>query len=227
MQILKHFLYCFLLWMLCFLVACHLDEKPNKNTNQTTPTKSAKPTKTEESSVDNNSLIWSGSLDFTNAGKYRSFLRDSRRCDPCTHYIGPYSCENFDSRADLKIQFEKEEFPSKATLTIKTYYNGSRGSFFQGYLGACGFTVNFLSPIILKGTAKYWNDYEGFHVRFTGTNTGSIILRSQSTNPAGGYGNLEVTLYYGGSARETAEIGTAELGNPDIDNSEGGRTGGR
>ena len=227
MKVLKYFLYFIHCILLLYLVACHLDEK-ERNPNPKPSTSKQPDSKPKSSDL----LVWSGALEITNAGRYRELLRDYRKCDPCTHYFGPLDCKNFDSRADVEIQFDKNsDLPAKATLRIKPHFSGENQLPFYGYLGVCGFTVSPLAPIELTGAAKYWNDYGGFHVKFTGStgiggNLGYVILRSLSSNPIEN-GLLDVNVYYGGSADEKFEIGTAELENLHLDNLYPGQTGGR
>ena len=213
--------------MLC-LVSCHLGGKKGKTGSEPKPDRS----KPEASQPTSQSLIWSGALEVFNAERYRNLLRDYRRCDPCTHYIGPLDCKNFDSGGDVEIQFSKNsDLPAKATLRITPRFSGQNNLPFYGYLGVCGFTASPLQPIELTGKAKYWNDYQGFHVKFTGS-TGAggglayVILRSESSSPIEN-GILDVNIYYGGSVSSGFEFGRAELENSDLDNLYPGETGGR
>ena len=226
MKMLKSLIYFVCCVLILSSVSCHLDEKGKTRD----PKPSAKPK--EPSKTTPKSLIWSGALEVSNAGRYRNLLRDYRRCDPCTHYLGPLNCKNFDSGGDVEIEFSKNtDLPAKATLRITPRFSGQNKLPFYGYLGVCGFTVSPLSPIELTGTAKYWNDYKGFHIKFTGS-TGSggglayVILRSESSNPIEN-GILDVNIYYGGSAGSSFALGEAELENPDLDNLYPGETGGR
>lgn len=225
MKVLRYFLYFIYCTLLLYSVACHLDEKKR------TPTPSTSK-KQDSKSKSSKSLVWSGALVITNAGRYRNLLRENRRCDPCTNYFGPLDCKNFDSRADVEIQFDKNtELPAKAALRIKPHFSREDALPIFGYIGVCGFSISPLVPIELTGTAKYLNDYRGFHVQFTGsTGFGGglsyVILRSESTTPIEN-GVLDVNIYYGGSANQSFEFGTAELENPDLENLYPGLTGGR
>ena len=219
----SYFIYCILL--LC-LVACHLKNEP-----KSPPTIPIPPTQLSPTKPVSQSLIWSGAVDFINPAKYRNFLRDYRKCDPCTHYFGPLQCKNFDSRADVQIQFEKNELPASVTLQIQPHYSSDSLPIY-GYIGVCGFTVSPLAPIKLTGKARYFNDYQGFHVRFRGNvpggggNAAYLILRSDYSNPAEN-GVLSVSIYYGGSVNDYFELGTADLENPDMGDLYPGGTGGR
>ena len=210
-----YFTYCILL--LC-LISCHLD----KNKKSSNPERSSKP-KPEASQQPLQALVWSGALEVTNGSKYRDLLRDYRKCDPCTHYFGPLDCKNFDSGGDVEIQFNKNaDLPAKATLRITPRFSGQNDLPFYGYLGVCGFSVSPREPIELTGTAKYWNDYQGFHVKFTGSTGGGgglayVILRSEFSNPIEN-GLLDVNIYYGGSANQSFVFGRAELENSDLEN---------
>ena len=221
MKILKYFIYIIFCVLWLYLSACHLDsDKPRNPRDPREPPVPPEPTQ---------SLVWSGALEFTNPKQYRNLLRDYRKCDPCTAYFGPLDCKNFDSRADVEVQFEKNELPSEVTVKITPYYSGS-GLPFYGYLGACGFTVSPKAPFELKGTAKYLNEYKGFHVQFRGdTGFGALsylIMRSEYSNPVEN-GILDVTMYYGGSASQSFEFGTADLENPDLEDIEQSQPGGR
>ncbi|MDE0518520.1 MAG: hypothetical protein OXH36_03050 [Bdellovibrionales bacterium] len=193
-----------------YLSACHLDNDKPPPGPTPPPPDPVEPTQ---------SLVWSGSLEFTNPKRYRHLLRDQRKCDPCTAYFGPLNCKNFDSRADVEMKFEKQELPSKVTVKIKPYYSGN-GLPFYGYLGACGFTVSPETPFELKGTAKYWNEYKGFHVQLKETKgfgaLSYLIVRSRYSNHVEN-GMLDVVMYYGGSASQGFEFGKADLENPDLD----------
>ena len=186
----------------------------------TTPAKVE--TKEEESK-----FTWSGAVKFSNSIKYQEFLRGNRRCDPCEGwYEGPLKCKNFDDKATLSLEFDKQELPSKATLTVKPFYTGKQPWGFA-YLGVCNIHKDPLSPIKVTGTAQYSNQYEGFYINFTGGDVGGrgyIFVQSSSTNPTTN-GTLKVNLYYGGSAVSSAKFGKADLVNPnleDLDGSAGG-----
>ena len=221
MKMLKCFIYIIFCVLWLYLSACHLDpEKPG-------PRDPRPPGPDPELPIE--TLVWAGPLEFTNPKQYRNLLRDYRKCDPCTAYFGPLDCKNFDSRADVEMQFEKQELPSKVTVKITPYYSGS-GLPFYGYLGACGFTVSPEAPFELKGTARYWNEYKGFHVQLKGeTGFGALsylIIRSEYSNPVEN-GILDVTMYYGGSASQNFECGTANLENPDLEDTYSDQPGGR
>ncbi len=227
MKMLKSLIYFVCCVLILCLISCHLDQKGDK-----TDPKPPSPSKPDDSEQTSQSLIWKGALEVSNAGRYRDLLRDYRKCDPCTHYIGPLDCKNFDSGGDIEIQFKKNtDLPAKATLRVTPRFSGQNDLPFYGYLGVCGFTVSPLQPIEFTGTAKYWNDYQGFHVKFTG-NTGYggglayLVLRSETSNPTEN-GVLDVQIYYGGSASSGFKLGEAELENPDLDNLYPGETGGR
>ncbi len=211
-------------------MACHLDKKPNNPAKPKNPAPSNQTPKGEQETDEKAiKLFWAGNIDFTNPAKYRDLLRESRKCDPCGFYTGRYKCEYFDSRADIKIQFEKQELPSEATLTIKPYQEGEM-PFFEGGICPGNAYVPFnpysiLVPITLKGTARHWNDYKGFYVRFSGTNVSSVILRSEASTPEVN-GLLSVTVYYG-TTNHSSEIGTADLNNSDLEDPYGGGQGGR
>lgn len=211
-----------------FLVACHLDKKPDNPPvspkNPPTP-KATGENKTTEKAI---KLLWSGTLEFTNTDRYKDFLRANRKCDPCTAYTGPYACNNFTSRADITIEFKKQELPAEATLTIKPYLNPD-ASTFTAYAclgGTGGFnTYNALTPITLEGTARPWREYEGFYVNFSGSRVSAATLRSESSTPEVN-GVLNVTFYYG-SARPESEVGKANLDNSDLEDDSYGGQGGR
>ncbi len=207
-----------------YMAACHLDSK--KDDSPKAPAKPISPITTSTTKLE----LYIGSVDFTNTKKYRQLLREHRRCDPCSHYIGPADCKNFDSKADVTIQFEKNELPSPATLKIKLYYSNNNLPIY-GYFGACATTLLDPSvPFVFKGTAKYWNDYKGFHVLFGAEDGGglsSLIIRSYDSIP-GSDGTLSVSLYYGGLANDNYMFGTADLESPDADSFGGyGGRGGR
>ena len=224
MKILKYLIYIIascVLWLM--LSACHLEGE------KTSPPPAPKKTSTSDPVESKESLVWSGSLDLTNPKRYHYLLRDQRKCDPCTAYIGPLRCKHFDSKPDIEMKFEKQELPSKVTVKIKPYHSRS-GLPFHAYLGACGFTVSPEEPFELKGTAKYWNDYTGFHVQLEETKgfgaLSYLIIRSRYSNPVEN-GVLDIVAYYGGSASQRFEFGKADLDNPDIDDGYTHQPGGR
>ena len=207
-----YFVFCILVFA---LISCHLDDKKG-TTGVRHPVYGPGPSTTE----DKQSFTWSGPMEFENTSKYRNLLRDYKRCDHCTNYIGRYECENFDSRADIKIQFEKIDYPAKATLIIQPY-SERKLNFIEAYAGACGTIIHHSIPIELVGTANPLNDSNGFYVRFTGktsfgnTGLGYVIITSEHTNPFED-GVLDVSIYYGGSTNDQFKVGTADLENPEI-----------
>ena len=188
------------------------------------PEKETTPVKVEEVG---SKLIWRGAVKFSNSLKYQEFLRGNRRCDPCEgFYTGPLKCKNFGGKATLSLEFDKQELPSQATLTMQPYYTGKQ-PWGNLYLGVCNAHPAPLSPIKISGDARYANQYEGFYINFTEGDIGGrgyIFVQSSSTNPATN-GTLKVNLYYGGSATSSAKFGKADLVNPnleDLDGSAGG-----
>ena len=225
MKVAKYFIYCISFLFLFYLAACHLggkDQPPPAPQPGLNPNPVLKPDPKPEIK----SLVWSGSLEITDSGRYRNLLRDYKKCDPCSYYTGPLECENYDSRADVEISFDKnDELPAKATVKIRPYHSYRDVFPIEGYFGLCGQILQ--GDIKLKGTAKYLNDYEGFHVRFEGSSGVSYIdIRSDSTNPIEN-GVLDIILYYGGSARQDTEFGRAELENAEMEDLNPGRIGGR
>lgn len=225
----KKYLFYFGFCLLFFaFISCHLDDKTD--TSGTRPVHP--PGSSTSTTEDKQSLIWEGPIEFERSSKYRNLLRDYRRCDHCTNYIGPYDCTNFDSRADVKIQFEKADLPSKVTVTIQPY-SERKLNIIEAYIGACsGITISPLHPIQLVGKADPLNNYDGFYLRLTGrtnfgnSGLGSVIIKSENTNPLED-GVLDVDIYYGGSAHNNFKIGTADLKNPELENLYYERTGTR
>ena len=207
------------------LVACHLDGKkkaPPASPPVISPPATPPPKKP--------SLTWSGAIDLTNAKKYQDLLGSYRKCvhsSFCTWYEGPAKCSNF-SRGDISIKFAKSDLPAKVTVEIKEFYTGSQALPLQFWFGVCSYPVNYQVPITLNGTAKYFNDYQGFHVRLEGVSgiSGGITITSTDSVPEA-HGVLSVNIYYGGSATTASKFGTAELENPDMEDLYPSQTGGR
>ena len=217
------------------LSACHLNQTGDGDTSggatggaTTTAGTAGEPAPAEK-------WLYTGTLDLTNAGRYRDFLREYKKCDPCTNInYGPTQCKHFDSKADITIEFEKPALPARAILTIKPYIEKKFIWPIQAHFGFCSH-VSPLTPIKFKGKARYWNNYEGFHVQFTSSadlaagGLGFVTVRSEGALP-GDYSGLNITLYYGGSARESNIIGTADLEDQNRDSEDdyyGGGVGGR
>lgn len=210
--------------LLC-LISCHLDEK-KKTPPAPTSTSTSKPSQSKVKKA----FIWSGALEVTNGKRYRSLLRDYRKCDPCSLYFGPLQCKNF-TWGTVELQLNQNtELPAKAILRITPRISKHNDLPIFGFLGVCGFIYPH-GPVELTGTAKYWNDYRGFHIKFTGSTHGVgglsyVILRSENSSPLEN-GILEVNMYYGGSADQSFEFGRAELENPNLENLYPSQTGGR
>ena len=158
--------------------------------------------------VQQQNLRWSGELDITNAKIYRKFLRDYGICDQWTFTFGTFNCASWDGRSSVAINFHKQELPSQVNLTIwpvgRHWLSGS---------------IPFSSlPINIIGNAHYINDFDGFQARFTGrVGLGAlspIIAKSPSGSVYDKDRTLEVDLFYGGSAKESFQFGSAELENP-------------
>ncbi len=157
-------------------------------------------------------LKWSGTLDITNAKRYRTFLRDYQICDPYSLFnLGTFSCEAWDNRASVSLTFHKQELPAQITLTIwpilQHWSSGSR-------------PIPSFTPIPIIGDAHYIDDFSGFQARFTGrVGIGALSpVIVKSTLASGSiYDNdriIEVDLFYGGSTKEDLQFGSAELENP-------------
>ena len=188
---------------------------PSSTTTSGSTTSTTPPTTT--------TLTWNGQLEITNPKKYHSLLREQKRCDACSvKDAGDLSCRRFISLAKMSLVFEKADIPSNVTLTIFPTRRQT-GSHF--WFGACGYRhPNPTAPLVYKGQAKYINNYEGFYARFDKSadifgyaGLSYLILKSDYGLPTDN-DYLEISLYYGGSDKETNEMGIAELQHP---NSEG------
>lgn len=171
--------------------------------------------------VSKKDLQWSSEITFTDTGKYRSLLRDLRKCDPCIHYKGPLECKNFDNKADITLTFDKQELPSKVTLIIKPYDSSNRRRLlpWSGHWGACSpLLADPVAPIELTGTAKSYNNYLGFYIRLKQENSNAsyIYIKSRRDIPLEN-DILNAEIYYGG-ATDGSEFGTMELENASSDN---------
>ena len=221
MTIWKYFFY-FTICVMLFFTACHLDKK------KPAPDKPSDSSKSEQAEESAKAIIYSGLVQFTNARRYRDLLKANNRCDTCTNQKGPLECENFDNQAGVKIQFEKSELPSPATLTVQIHHQAPSGIFdnLDLWWGACNVRPVWPpQPLQMTGTAQYWNDYRGFHVRFEAGRLGYVFIRSENTLPFED-GLLDVTLYYGGRATSNMAFGTAELADPnskDLHGNDSGR----
>ena len=169
-----------------------------------------------------NFITWKGVLDLNGVENYHSLLRAQGRCDPCSwKNAGAYSCNRFNSGALLEVIFEKNELPSPITLRIMPVYRGTgwNAHFSAGFCSAAH--PNPTAPLVYKGTAKYTNNYRGFQARFHNTaqaftgraGLGYVIVKSEYGLPED-QRDLELDFYYGGSASDNNEIGTAQLTHP-------------
>ena len=217
-----HFICCVLFSSL--VISCHLDKK--KTTPKTPPPPKSPPTKPPAPKP----LIWSGAIQVTSGKKYQHLLGSHRKCihsSFCTFYEGPGKCKNF-SKGDISVQFVSSGLPSKVTVRIQPFYTGTQSLPLQFWFGICNFNVDHRSPIVLEGTARYINDYKGFHVRLTGLSgiSGGLIVKSDDSLPEVN-STLNVDIYYGGLASTSTKLGTAELANPDSASLHPDETGGR
>lgn len=165
------------------------------------------------------SIIWTGEIEFSQPHVYRKLLKGHRRCEPCTWLNeGVYDCKNYDNKADITLTFKQKKFPSEVTLRLQPHRSGKFSSIFQVRAGACNYIGNPLEPIVLTGTAKSYNNFEGFVVRFNKSvhniqyYVSYIHIRSSRSTPLKD-NTLKTRMYYGSTPSEADEIGDVRFQN--------------